>query len=66
MKGREPEEGDPDKRQLMDDLKVNSLKERISYLTIQIPSRSTMESTLMETVIKMKREQKSRAGARTF
>ena len=30
LKGREPEEGDPDKRQLMDDLKVISLKEYLS------------------------------------
>lgn len=33
LKGREPEEGDPDKRQLMDDLKVISLKEYFIWLT---------------------------------
>ena len=33
LKGREPEEGDPDKRQLMDDLKVISLKEYFNWLT---------------------------------
>ena len=36
LKGREAEEGDPDKRQLMDDLKVKSLKREYLILPTNV------------------------------
>ena len=65
LKGREAAEGDPDKRQLMDDLKVEYLVRSIvaGYSMQIVYRRSTTASTLTATVTRMRKELKSLVAA---